>query len=575
MTWVMAATPWAFWLLVGAVRGSRRAAAGLAVLLGVCAGWSVNPESAVFLWLAVAVAGVVIGLGRRRRLTLPAASFLLATAVAGVGAVPTLVNAADSPKAARMAGSGQYPSSDVTWTLRARVASMLVTPWRYGHPADRDWTQPFPAAPVSLGVGSIAVCCLLAGRPRRRVKRWAAALAAVGVLAAVLVWQLPGIGDFLGRVPVLGALVWVRAGFLVSFVLAMLAGIGVDAVLRRGHIMRFVVAAVAVQVAVAFLVLTLPNGPARRRCLESGWYPGLAGALAPLLPALGGAVLPALVLAEQCTAGAGLLPGAASPPVHGAPAIVQTLGRLVAREPGRILGMGPALPANLGARLGFSDLRSFDPVRTLPLVRLHRALGATAVDLPGPVTAPWAGLAGAWGVRWLATPPDGLHGACAAGWEEAYRDDDGRIYRNTRALPVVRLASRVSASPGDPGSGAWEGLDFSAAAVADGPLHLGGEGSIVILEDRASRHVARVQARGRVLAVLHIPRAPGWRAFVDGRRAPVVEADLAAMGVVVRDGEHEVRWQYAPPGLAVGLALTLGGLAGCLLFSPSSPGRRR
>jgi uncharacterized membrane protein YfhO len=52
-----------------------------------------------------------------------------------------------------------------------------------------------------------------------------------------------------------------------------------------------------------------------------------------------------------------------------------------------------------------------------------------------------------------------------------------------------------------------------------------------------------------------------------------VDADLGAMGVVVPEGEHVVRWEYAPPGLVPGLVLTFAGLAGCLALAVCS--RRR
>ncbi len=105
------------------------------------------------------------------------------------------------------------------------------------------------------------------------------------------------------------------------------------------------------------------------------------------------------------------------------------------------------MPANLPARLGLADLRSNDPVRPLALARLHRAFGAAGMDLPGPVTTPWAGLAGAWGVRWLVAPASGLEGPATAGWQEVYANAHARIYRNTRALGEVRLAGATVALP--------------------------------------------------------------------------------------------------------------------------------
>lgn len=68
LAWVVAAMPWAMWALVGALRGDRRCSAVLAAVLGVMAGWSVHPETAGFLWLAVGSAGVMLAWGRVRRL---------------------------------------------------------------------------------------------------------------------------------------------------------------------------------------------------------------------------------------------------------------------------------------------------------------------------------------------------------------------------------------------------------------------------------------------------------------------------------------------------------------------------
>jgi hypothetical protein len=152
--------------------------------------------------------------------------------------VPTIATILDSPKLAHMGSAPQYPSADLGWGLKARVAALLLTPWRDGHPADRTWTHPFPAPPVSLGVGAVAVACILSALPRWRLRRAAAALGATGVLATALVWQVPGIAHLLGRLPVFRLMVWVRAGFLVSFAVAMPAGIAFDVIVRRHHRMR-------------------------------------------------------------------------------------------------------------------------------------------------------------------------------------------------------------------------------------------------------------------------------------------------------------------------------------------------
>ena len=385
--------------------------------------------------------------------------------------------------------------------------------------------------------------------------------------------QVPGFAQVMGRVPVIAVMVWPRAAFLVSLAIAMTGGMGADAVLRSRSRKSFAVAALLVFFGVTALALTAPAVVPRRWALEAGFFPLFAAVLAPVLTRLGGAILPALVLAEVLTLGwkvpAGALVPASQPP------IVEKLRECVSRDGGRILGEGTAFPPNLTARLGFADLRSNSPVRPLALARLHQALGAAGSDLPGPVTTPWAGVAGCWGARWLATPPEGVEGAAATGWQEVYRDRSGRLYRNARALPAIRLATRVVGSPSNPSEGGWEGVDFATTAVTNATLTLGGGGSLTVTEDRPWLHTAKVRASGTVLALLHAPRAPGWHASLDGRMAEMVDANLGAMGVAIPEGEHEVRWEYADPGLALGVVLTLAGLAGCLVLSLSSPRRRR
>jgi hypothetical protein len=298
----------------------------------------------------------------------------------------------------------------------------------------------------------------------------------------------------------------------------------------------------------------------------------LAALAAPFAGMAGGWTLPALALAEQCALGWNVLPGSRSlaPPSP----ILAALRAQTGAEGGRILALGPALPTNLGARLGFADLRAHDPVRPLALARLHHALGSAGLDLPGPVTTPWAGLAGAWGVRWLVTPADGITGTAAAGWAEVYRDATGVIYRNPRCLRPLRTATAALALPGLAEAGAWEDVDFATVALVDEPLDLHGVATLAVLDARPWHAVAAVRAQGRVLAILHSPRAPGWSARLDGRPAPIIQANLGAMGVVVPTGAHEVRWEYWPPLLWPGAALSVAGLAGCAWLSLSSRRRR-
>jgi hypothetical protein len=272
--------------------------------------------------------------------------------------------------------------------------------------------------------------------------------------------------------------------------------------------------------------------------------------------------VPAVVLAEQVAAAWHVLPASSGVDWERPPHLVAALRRQVDARGGRVLGAGSALPPNLASRWGLADLRSHDPMRPRRLASLHAAFGAGGLELPEPVTTPWAGLAGAWGIRWLVTAPGGAAGdPSRLGWELVEATPDGELYRNPRALPVVRLAGHVVRPPGEAAAGTWEDVDFAGVAVVEETLPVAGSGALTVTRELPHRVDAVVRAEGAVLAVLHVPLAPGWRALLDGRDADIHVADIAAMGVLVPDGSHEVRWEYAPTGWRWGLGVTLLGLA--------------
>lgn len=563
LAWVVAASGWVAWALLGALRGRRQAGGLLALVLGVLCGWSVHPESAVFLLGAALALGLILAWGRRRRVGRLVAPLALTLAVAGVGTLPTLAAVADSSKLAGSRETPLYPFPWLTSEVQVRLLAQALVPWRDGHPADGSWRFAFPAAPFATSAGALSPVLLLAGGVRRRHRRVALGLAAVAAMAGILEFQPPIVTPLLAAVPGLAAMTWVRAAFLLPFSLIVLGALGLDAWLRRPRPARLAVAAGAVQAAVLLAALLPPRPPLHPAAVRTLLAPAAVAAFSPWLGAAGGAAVPGLVAAEAVAQGWEVLPGVPRrPPAGEALEVVLELAR---GSEARVLGLGPALPANTAAWWGLADLRAHDPVRPRALARLHAALGAEGTDLPGDVTRPWAGLAGAWGVQWLATPPDGIPDAQAGGWVRVWCGSAGCVYGNPRALPVARLARRAIEAPGDAGAGAWEGVDFATTAVVEGsPPALGGEGTLQVVEQRPHHWRVNVRATGEVLAILHVPRTVGWSVLVDGRQGEMVTANLAGMGVVVPAGEHQVEWRYSPPGLAAGALLTGVGLAGCL-----------
>lgn len=71
-----------------------------------------------------------------------------------------------------------------------------------------------------------------------------------------------------------------------------------------------------------------------------------------------------------------------------------------------------------------------------------------------------------------------------------------------------------------------------------------------VVEFRANRVVAEIDAPAAGVAVLNEKMFPGWRVEVDGRPAAGFRANYLSRAVVVGAGRHRVTWTYRPPGFA-------------------------
>lgn len=88
------------------------------------------------------------------------------------------------------------------------------------------------------------------------------------------------------------------------------------------------------------------------------------------------------------------------------------------------------------------------------------------------------------------------------------------------------------------------------------------------LTERTANHTrVTVDAPVPGLLVVMDPWYPGWRAEVDGQRAPLLRADYAFMAVPVPAGRHEVVLRYRPATLVPGLACVLAVLGGAGVWS--------
>jgi hypothetical protein len=93
-----------------------------------------------------------------------------------------------------------------------------------------------------------------------------------------------------------------------------------------------------------------------------------------------------------------------------------------------------------------------------------------------------------------------------------------------------------------------------------------------------ARETARLELSARLPddAVLVVSESyeKGWRATIDGRPAPVFRANAAFLGVRLTRGEHVVRFEYRPRGLAEGLALAAVGAFALVVWARRLPAEK-
>jgi hypothetical protein len=108
------------------------------------------------------------------------------------------------------------------------------------------------------------------------------------------------------------------------------------------------------------------------------------------------------------------------------------------------------------------------------------------------------------------------------------------------------------------------GVQAKAAGV-EGDL-IASNYSIEILEEKSGfgRYRASLDKDG--IVVFPFNWAKGWKAWVDGKKTAVFEANLFSKGLIVPAGEHEIMLKYWPDSFVIGSVLSLISLGG-ILFS--------
>jgi hypothetical protein len=119
-------------------------------------------------------------------------------------------------------------------------------------------------------------------------------------------------------------------------------------------------------------------------------------------------------------------------------------------------------------------------------------------------------------------------------------------FRDTVFLEPSGLNSTLVSGDSAPGS---------AAAVVEGSIGEHGSGRFVVESD------------GPGLLVVSTGWLDGWSATVNGKHAPVVRANGLTLAVPIGAGSSEVKLKFTPPGLHLGLAVSVLALVLLLISS--------
>jgi hypothetical protein len=561
------------------------AALALAVALAMFAGY---PQGAAWAMLvagiwALAVAHTAVG-GALSFLARFAAGIALGVAAAAVQILPFAEYARESAVVAYREQWMPYLS------LPVRAAITWLVPFFFGGPRDfhGDWNFNV----VTLTVGVVPLITL----PIALAVAWhgtaTRVLTALAIAAATIVYGVPWVGSTLASLP---GVAWgqsLRVAPVLSFAVAMLGAIGVDALASADTRCRRRAAFAVAGTVAAFAGIVVAAVAAQPEALlrpDSRW-----GAALHVLSFLVAMTLTALVILRllrrpeerwRWTIVLVVLEIATLAPIatrintaaetawlYPEPPVMGALRAAASPEHGRIL-LGRH---NLAMLYGLSDPTGHDGMTPAHLEAIAGPLGTgrtvgTIGSEPLGAGAVFSSAAlDALGVRWFVVPPGA--GPPRPDAELRYAGTDARVYENARAMPRAVLVSAARCVGAEESRAliragiAWRrevvltgNCEGAPSGTRDGSV-----GSAIIREYTGNR--VRIDVAGSAPAYLVLFDAwfPGWAAEVDGVDARLYRADHAFRAVWVPAGRHAVEFHYRPTSIMAGglisaLALVLVG----------------
>jgi hypothetical protein len=491
--------------------------------------------------------------------------------------------------------------------LPAKVLGALAFPEYWGRPDRADAPGPVNFTERTLYLGALPLLLALAGLAARRPRGPQLFFAGLTLVAVALAVDSGPVVDAAQRVPLLDKTNLGRMLVLAAFGLALLAGHGLERLLRGSPAERRRIAIAAAALALLPLVAQLVAHPGWVGALPDA-AERLAGAGTPTVDAiaqaavlrwaiaagLGVALIAALartpgrraLVAAACVLAAAdlLLMGwgfnpaieraQADPPEPAPVAAMRAVG-------GRVAGAG-GLEPNTASRWGLRDALGHEQpaIERYSLTWAFLGGGATvsteAIDPADPNTPRLLDL---FGVRALLLPA----GASAPG-RVVHDGPDGVVVERPDALPeafvahdwresdglapsIGLLASRSAAESRDAPAIEGAGPPPGAAAAPATPARVTrrSDTSVTVALDPG--------AAGQL--VLLDTHYPGWTAQVDGRDAPIRPANGLFRAVPVPAGAREVTFAYRPGSVRAGAAISVAALLVIVALALRPTWRRR
>lgn len=146
--------------------------------------------------------------------------------------------------------------------------------------------------------------------------------------------------------------------------------------------------------------------------------------------------------------------------------------------------------------------------------------------------------------------------------QRVHEEGEVKVYRVSDSLPRAWVVYSAVTLEDEQALAVLNGYDFNPMAMvvlslgSEGPVLSGGPGSDAsVIEAEPGKLVLEVSPSGDGLLVVSQPYYPGWRARVDGRRAPIYRANYLLQAIPIGADTHRVELIYRSSWLPTAVSL--------------------